>query len=155
VAGVVVAPALGTAWVGADGVGAFEIAPNGEKTPIRVSEVGDLAAARLVVSRSHPSDRLRRIIGSLGISRIAARGSAGLKATDVASGRAEVYLQPGHAGKRWDTCAPEAIVQAAGGRCSDALGRPIDYAGPELENTSGFLATNAKLYDQVLERSKT
>jgi 3'(2'), 5'-bisphosphate nucleotidase len=152
VAGVVVAPALGTAWLGAEGVGAFEIAESGAKTPIRVSETGDLSAARMVVSRSHPSDRLLRIIDSLAVAQVLARGSAGLKAAEVASGRAEVYLQPGHAGKRWDSCAPEAIVAAAGGRCTDALGGTIDYSGPELENTRGFLASNGKLHDLVLAK---
>jgi 3'(2'), 5'-bisphosphate nucleotidase len=153
VAGVVVAPASGLAWVGAQGVGAFEIAPDGKKTPIRVSDIADLSAARALVSRSHPSERLLRIIESLGVAHVAARGSAGLKGAEIAAGRADVYLQPGHAGKRWDSCAPEAIVEAAGGRCTDALGGVIDYTGPELVNTRGFLATNGKLHEAVLARS--
>ena len=40
----------------------------------------------------------------------------------VATGQADVYLQPGRAGKRWDACAPEAIVRAAGGDVTDAHG---------------------------------
>jgi len=154
VAGVVVAPALGTAWAGALGVGAFEVAPSGARKPLAVSETADLSTARAVISRSHQSDRLLRLISDLGISEVVARGSAGLKAAEVAAGRADVYFQPGRAGKRWDTCAPEAILVAAGGRASDAFGRPIDYKGPELDNHQGFLATNAKLYDRVLELLK-
>jgi 3'(2'), 5'-bisphosphate nucleotidase len=154
VAGVVVAPALGTAWAGADSVGAYEIAPNGDKKPIRVSDTTDLAAARAVVSRSHQSDRLLKLIAQLGIEKITARGSAGLKAAEVAVGLSDVYFQPGRAGQRWDTCAPEAILLAAGGRATDAFGRPIDYRGPELLNKSGFLATNGKLHDRLLELLK-
>ena len=152
VAGVVVAPATGMAWAGADGVGAFEIGAAAERISIRVSDLDDLAEARMVVSRSHPSDRMKQVVAALGVTRIAPRGSAGLKAADVASRRADLYLQPGHAGKRWDTCAPEAIVVSAGGVASDAAGQPIDYAGPELTNTRGFLATNPKLHRQVLDR---
>jgi 3'(2'), 5'-bisphosphate nucleotidase len=95
---------------------------------------------------------MKEVVAALGVTHIVPRGSAGLKAADVASGRADLYLQPGHAGKRWDTCAPEAIVAASGGIASDAAGRPIDYAGPELTNTRGFLATNPKLHRQVLDR---
>jgi 3'(2'), 5'-bisphosphate nucleotidase len=154
VAGVVVAPALGTAWAGGEGVGAFEVAPSGARKPLRVSDTADLAHARAVVSRSHQSDRLLRLISDLGISQVVARGSAGLKAADVAAAHADVYFQPGRAGKRWDTCAPEAILVAAGGRATDASGEPIDYRGPELDNQRGFLATNGKLHDHVLELLK-
>jgi 3'(2'), 5'-bisphosphate nucleotidase len=153
VAGVVVAPATGVAWVGGQGVGAFEIAASGVRTPIHVSEVAEVSAARALISRSHPSERLMRAIERLGVGNIAARGSAGLKGAEIAAGRADIYLQPGHAGKRWDTCAPEAIVEAAGGRCTDALGEVIRYSGPELVNTRGFLATNGKLHDVVLART--
>jgi 3'(2'), 5'-bisphosphate nucleotidase len=150
VAGTVVAPALGIAWAGGEGAGAFEIAATGERTPIRVSEADELATARIVVSRSHQSPRLSQFIAGLGTRNVMTRGSAGLKAAEVAAGRADVYFQPGHAGKRWDTCAPEAIVLAAGGLCTDAFGRPIDYGGPELANTDGFLATNGKLHPRAL-----
>lgn len=154
VAGVVVAPATGTAWIGAPGVGAFEIAADGQKKPLRVSEIQDLSAARAVVSRSHPSGRLLRMLEGIGFAQVIPRGSAGLKAAEVAAGRADVYLQPGPAGKRWDSCAPSAIVEAAGGVCTDALGTPIDYGGPELVNSRGFLATNGHLHEQVLAWSR-
>ncbi len=151
IAGVVVAPALGLAWAGGEGTSAFEVAATGERTPIRVSETGELANARLVVSRSHQSPRLQQFVAGVGTPNVLTRGSAGLKAAEIAAGRADVYFQPGHAGKRWDTCAPEAIVFAAGGLCTDAFGRPIDYGGSELANRSGFLATNGKLHPRVLE----
>ena len=154
VAGVVVAPATGTAWTGGDSGGAFEVAPNGDRKVLRVSDTSDLSMARAVVSRSHQSERLMQLIAGLGIHRVLTRGSAGLKAAQVSSGLADVYFQPGHAGKRWDTCAPEAILAAAGGVATDAYGRPIDYGVPELANTRGFLATNGKLHPRVLELLK-
>jgi 3'(2'), 5'-bisphosphate nucleotidase len=151
VAGVVVAPATGLAWIGAESVGAFEIAPDGTRKPIHVSDTAHLSLARAVVSRSHQSDRLLALIANLGIEKVVSRGSAGLKAAEVARGLADVYFQPGRAGKRWDTCAPEAILVAAGGIATDSFGRPIDYLGPELQNHNGFLATNAKLHAKLLE----
>jgi 3'(2'), 5'-bisphosphate nucleotidase len=138
-------------WAGAETIGAFEVSAAGVRKPIHVSEVADLAGARAVVSRSHQSDRLPGLIAALGIGQMIPRGSAGLKAADVAAGAADVYFQPGHAGKRWDTCAPEAILLAAGGIATDARGRPIEYGGPELGNKDGFLATNGKLHAPLLE----
>jgi len=154
VAGVVVAPVLRTAWAGADTVAAFELAPHGERKPLRVSSTSDLSAARAVISRSHQSDHLLRIIRDLGIHQVVARGSAGLKTAEVAKGVADVYLQPGRAGSRWDTCAPEAILLAAGGTATDAFGVPIDYRGPDLVNSRGFLATNGALHPRILELLK-
>lgn len=151
VAGVVVAPAAGLAWAGAESLGAFEEAPDGTRRPIRVTDTAVLSKANVVISRSHPSERLQQLIEVLGVERATPRGSAGLKATDVASGRADFYLHPNQAGKRWDTCAPEAIVTAAGGICTDAAGAPIDYRGPELANVKGFLASNGKLHQAVLD----
>jgi 3'(2'), 5'-bisphosphate nucleotidase len=154
VAGVVVAPALDVAWVGADQVPAVEITNGGEKRPIHVSTTAEVANARAVVSRSHQSDRLLQLVSDLGIPLVIPRGSAGLKAAQVAAGLADVYFQPGVAGKRWDTCAPEAILAAAGGLATDAWGHPIDYSGPELANNTGFLATNGVLHPRLVEQLK-
>jgi len=151
VAGVVMAPAIGVVWAGGESVGAYEVEADGTRTPIRVTDTTLLSRANVVISRSHPSERLQRLIERLGVEKATPRGSAGLKATDVASGRADFYLHPSQAGKRWDTCAPEAIVNAAGGVCTDGEGRAIDYSGPELANTKGFLASNGKLHQAVLD----
>lgn len=152
IAGVVLAPATGIAWIGAAGVGAWEIAPGGERTAIRVSDTDDLARSRVVVSRSHRGARLEAVLDALAPSEIVPLGSAGLKGVRVATGGADLYVQPGRAGKRWDACAPEAIVVAAGGRFTDARGEPIDYAGGALENTTGVLVSNGRLHDAALDR---
>lgn len=150
VAGVVLAPVLGVAWIGALGVGAFEVNARGERTPIRVSDRGTLGEARVVVSRSHRGKQLDAALEAIGPAEIVPLGSAGLKAVRVAMGGADLYVQPGRAGKRWDACGPEAIVVAAGGKLTDARGAPIDYAGGELENASGMLVTNGRLHDAVV-----
>jgi 3'(2'), 5'-bisphosphate nucleotidase len=151
VAGVVVAPTEGTAWAGGPELGSYEIAATGERRRLRVTTTDELAAARAVVSRSHPSDRLMSALDRMSVSAVTPRGSAGLKGAEVATGRADFYLQPGRAGKRWDSCAPEAIVAGAGGRCTDTRGEPIDYRGPELWNNGGFLASNGVLHARILQ----
>ena len=46
--------------------------------------------------------------------------------------------------KKWDTCAPEAILHALGGTLSDIHGKPILYhANAVRKNMGGVLATIA------------
>jgi 3'-phosphoadenosine 5'-phosphosulfate (PAPS) 3'-phosphatase len=70
-------------------------------------------------------------------------GGAGNKILAVAEGRAEVALM--HFGTSlWDTCAPEAVLRAAGGKVTDLFGAPLvhDPSRPGgLINDLGVLAT--------------
>jgi 3'(2'), 5'-bisphosphate nucleotidase len=150
--GVIVYPVDGRAFVGGEGIDAFEVDASGARKPIRVSTVSAIEDAELLISRSHPRrESLGAIAARRGVRKVTPCGSAGVKATRIATGEADVYAQPGRAGMLWDACAPEAIVVAAGGRVTDARGVPFDYRAANLENAHGFVATNPALHPQVLE----
>jgi 3'(2'), 5'-bisphosphate nucleotidase len=148
-AGVIVAPAKDMAWVGMAGTGAWEIQGVARRN-IRVSSTDALGQSRVVSSRSHRSPTLERALSMLGCKELVPLGSAGLKGAEIASGRAEVYVGTGRAGKRWDACAVDALVTAAGGRFTDSFGAPIDYRSASLENDRGLVATNGKVHDRVV-----
>jgi 3'(2'), 5'-bisphosphate nucleotidase len=148
--GVVLCPALGREFIGGEGIGAFEIAKDGTRRPISVSQTSTLAEAELLVSRSHRLASLDEAAARLGVKRLVPCGSAGVKAVKVAAGEADIYAHPRDAGKLWDACAPEAIVRAAGGVVTDGLGSPIRYATRDLANAAGFVATNPFLHDATL-----
>jgi 3'(2'), 5'-bisphosphate nucleotidase len=150
--GVMHAPALNVAWAGEVGAGATRIESTGARSPIQVSQRTEIAAARLVGSRSHRGPRLERILGALGVQEHIPMGSAGLKGAYVARGEAEAYVAPFYAGKRWDACAAEALVVAAGGRVTDAFGEAIDYRAESLSNDRGVVATNGFIHDALLTR---
>jgi 3'(2'), 5'-bisphosphate nucleotidase len=150
--GVVFMPVGGRAFVGGIGVAAFEGGPGRTRKPLRVSAVATLGEAELLVSRSRLEGSLEDVAAHLGVRKITRSGSAGVKAARVAVGEADVYAQPGYAGKLWDSCAPEAIVVAAGGRVSDARGRAFDYQSQELDNAHGILVTNGELHVPMLAR---
>lgn len=152
VAGVVAAPALGKAWAAAVDQGAWQIDENGTRGKIQASGVNTLTEACFVASRSHRSASLERALGLLGGRETRAVGSAGLKGAEVASGAADGYVAPGRVGKRWDACAVDALVTAAGGRFSDERGQPFDYRAESLANDSGLVATNGHLHEAILER---
>jgi 3'(2'), 5'-bisphosphate nucleotidase len=150
--GVVYAPTTGTLWCGERGVGAFRVGPDGSEQPIRVSDVAKPEDARVTVSRSRRSERLKRTLLGLGARQVVPMGSAGLKGALVAEADVDGYVALGVAGKFWDACAMDALVSAAGGRVSDLAGKPFDYRAGELELTRGVLAANPLLHDAFRQR---
>ncbi len=156
VTGVIVlfVPQLGRTFAGSVGVGAFEIAKDGSRRPVHVSSTSTLADACVVVSRSRRTQTIDLVQQHMGVREVVEMGSAGVKAARVACGEADVYVQPGPAGKRWDACGPEALVRAAGGEFTDAQGLALDYANGELENSGGMVATNGLLHAEVLAKVK-
>ena len=60
-------------------------------------------------------------------------------------------MAPGYAGKRWDACAADAIVCAAGGTFTDTFGEAIDYRAPSLTNDRGLLATNGHVHAALVD----
>lgn len=147
--GVLHAPALGRIWAGARGVGAFEIVDD-DWRPIRVNGAAPIEETTVVSSRSHRSSLLEEAIAHLGAREVLPIGSAGLKGAAIARGAADIYLAPEQAGCRWDSCAPEAIIRAAGGVYTDARGRRLDYRAPSVQNDRGIIAAAPGLHDAVV-----
>jgi 3'(2'), 5'-bisphosphate nucleotidase len=77
-----------------------------------------------------------------------------VKVARVATGAADLYVHPGRGAKKWDACAPEAIVRAAGGSFADVFGAPIDYAAPQLGLHRGMCAGNAALFDAATRAAR-
>jgi 3'(2'), 5'-bisphosphate nucleotidase len=151
IVGAIVAPAWERAFVGIVGEGAWEISKNGTRVPIHVSTQESISDASFVVSRSRAVERAMRLAAVVGASKVVPHGSSGLKGVLVANGVYDVYVQPGNAGMRWDACATEALVRAAGGACTQEDGSTFDYADGELHNRRGLIATNGRLHQAVVE----
>lgn len=127
--------------------------PDGQETPLspRTSSMQTLV---LIGGRMFPLSRQHAIRRALGVSEDRARsvGSVGVRLTAVARGDAHVYVQaPGHT-KMWDTCAPTALVLAAGGRVTDLRGDPLDFRAPSVTHPRGVVASHGLMHEQVLER---
>jgi 3'(2'), 5'-bisphosphate nucleotidase len=150
--GLIHAPELGVSWIGEVGKGAYKIDADGVRSAISVSDVPMLSDARVVGSRSHRNPALERTLETLGAHELIALGSAGLKAAAIARGIADAYVAPHYAGKRWDACASDALVTAAGGKLTNANGELFDYRAAELDNDRGIVASNGFLHDTIIER---
>lgn len=146
--GVVYRPMGNKLYSGVVGQGAFLEDESGRRA-LRVSDVAEPSALRLVVSRSHRSKLTDAVAKRLGITREQESGSVGLKAGLLAEAAADLYIHTSNKSYRWDNCAPEAVLRAAGGILTDLGGTPYSYDGSELQNHRGLLACNAVAFPQV------
>ena len=70
-------------------------------------------------------------------------GGAGYKVLLVIEGKAHAYIYPCNGCKKWDTCAPEAILSSLGGKMTDVFGNPIQYhKSVPFSNSTGILAVS-------------
>ncbi len=136
--GVVTAPALGAAYIAAEGVGAFSIDTTGQRHSIQVA--GKPAPGtlwRVLGSRSHSNPALSAWLDKLGAYDIQPLGSS-LKSCLIAEGKADVYPRLGPT-SLWDTAAAHAVVRYAGGRVETLEGQPLNYANPSETLNPSFV----------------
>ncbi len=159
--GVLAIPALDArqiVLVGVVGEGAWldDAEDSHARAPLVIADLDAATHARIVVSRSRPSPAQAVFAKRIGSPTMIPCGSVGVKVAHLLLGRADAYLhppaRPGSSGgaKLWDTCAPEALVRAAGGLLTDGQGRALDYAGAELVHRHGLVAAGPKLHGALL-----
>ncbi len=170
--GVLAIPALSTTpgedgagflLAGVVGEGCHCIATGGAWQPVSIApSPADSATATVVVSRSRRPELLDALLTALGGPREVPCGSVGVKVARIVLGHADAYVHPApcrrtaqggeSAGgtKKWDVCAPEAIVVAAGGAFTDGCGHAIDYRVHELVNRDGLIAAAGPLHSRIV-----
>ena len=79
------------------------------------------------------------------------RGSVGLKMGLIAAGECDVYIHLSDRTKLWDTCAPQIILEEAGGILTDIFGDALVYDTPELSNLNGIVACGSEGHSRVIE----
>ena len=151
--GVVYNPATDRMYYAAPGVGAF-VEEKWTTKRMHVSEINDPARMVAALSRSHHNPATDHIRQQLGIAEGIRSGSVGLKLGLIAESRAHVYINTQPRTKQWDSCGPEAILRAAGGRVTDAHGQALKYNVPELCNLDGIIATNGLIHEKVVEAAQ-
>ena len=148
--GVVVQPATGDVWLGVVGAAAWKEPRGGGRETLRVSQVNSAGHIRMVASKSNRTEYYERFRRALGITDDLAQGSVGLKVALVAQGARDLYIYPGGHTKVWDSCGPEAILTAAGGRITDTDGNLLRYDRPDLRHPRGIVASNGLVHDLAL-----
>ena len=152
VMGVVYQPLPDVLYWAVKGSGAWIETSDGNRTRARVSEEKELQRMRLAASRSHRSPRMDRVVKILEIKDEVNRGSVGVKVGLIVERQCDVYVHLSPRTKQWDTCAPEAILNEAGGCLTDLFGHPLAYNSPEVQNRNGIVASNGVAHDLIIKR---
>ena len=148
--GAVAHPISGRVYTGVVGHGAWLDTSDGQRTPLHTSTLAGPPGIRLVASKTHRTARIDNVKRALGITEELNVGSVGLKIGLVCEATRDLYVYTGGRTKIWDTCGPEAILRAAGGRMTDVDGKPLCYDVPDLYNRRGIVASNGPLHDLVV-----
>lgn len=149
--GVVNVPKAERAFMGVVGHGAVEIR-DGVERPLTVSTRAQTSELRVIASIAHRDDRLNAALEALAPAELLSVGSVGYKVGKIVADEADLYVAPTSYISLWDTCAPEAILHAAGGRFLDVDGKPLHYGGPHLTHPRGLLATNGASADDAVSK---
>lgn len=152
VVGVVYLPAHRTLYFASAGNGTFLARGGGKAERLHTSENLNLGEMNIAVSRDHRSPKMSRIIRELGLKSEIGRGSVGVKIGMIAERSCDLYIHLSHRTKFWDTCAPQIILEEAGGRVTDLFGGEFRYDGSSVLNLNGILATNGTAHEAVLSR---
>jgi len=137
VLGVIGIPVTGELYYAVKGMGAF-YEKDGHAEKIHVSSRTE--DIRMVISRSHKSDKLMQVIEKNGIKNFKSVGSA-IKGCLVAKGEAEVYYRFNYT-MEWDTAAMQCIVEEAGGIFRQMDDSEMTYNRENSLNEKGFYAIN-------------
>lgn len=151
VLGVVLLPFHNVLYRAVKGEGAFVEHDGAEPRELRTSESTDFAKMTLAFSRNHPSKGITAILEGFKFQSAIQRGSIGLKVGLIAEQQADAYIHLSPRTKLWDTCAPQIILEEAGGRLTDLFGESYRYDVADLQNHGGIVATNGISHDAVIK----
>jgi 3'(2'), 5'-bisphosphate nucleotidase len=135
VLGVVAVPASGKIYSGIVGVGAW-LNHREHRVPIS-ARLPPPQGLTVVASRHHGDQaQLDAFLSNRLVANVVNFGSS-LKFCSVAEGAADLYPRFGRT-MEWDTCAPQAVVEAAGGAVETLDGARLGYGKPGWDNP-GFI----------------
>ena len=131
VLGAVAAPATGELYYGVVGVGAWKQVA--DDRPMAIAARKPPAKLVVMASRHYADDpKLASFLANYEIGSVTNIGSA-LKFCRLAEGLADFYPRLGTT-MEWDTAAPQAVLEAAGGAVLTMDDKPLRYGKPGFEN---------------------
>ena len=148
--GVVVDPVRDLVYEAVHAEGAF-LTSKGIKTPLKVSDRKEFAQMPLVLSTGCSDDLKKKLQESLALPLYAPINSVGIKIGLLVRKEADVYFSH-HPIHEWDACAPQVILEEAGGRMTLVTGAPLDYDTQGRDfGRSLILASNGRRHRELTD----
>src|SRR4051812_10992499 len=151
--GIVYLPNFDAMYHATKGQGSF-VMRDGQTTKLEVSAKDRFAQMKLALTRHHWSNRMNRVIKEFGFKNHCRRGSVGLKIGLIAEAQCDIYIHLSSRTKLWDTCAPQIILEEAGGKLTDIYGSRMRYDIEDLQNHNGIVASNGVAHEETIKRLK-
>jgi len=129
----------GAARMGAEGVRRLAV--------VRGRPIGALRAG---ITRTARNAALDCFLKRSGLGPAAVPCGASVKALRLAEGELDLTLTLHGRECEWDTCAPGLIVSEAGGRVTDADGRPFRYNQADVRHRRGVIMSAGDHHDQLV-----
>lgn len=147
--GLVYIPLTGELFIAEKGCGAFKISDLGGDDEsvcgLKVSEVCDFKNSKMFRSRNFFSVNEKFICSCLNIPKFNPMGSIGIKVSRIANSENDIYLNLSSCLGKWDTCAPQIILEESGGEVFDKFGGKLKYDVFNERMLNGFIGTNSCL----------
>ncbi len=153
--GVVFLPFHNELFYAVKGEGTFLIENNESPKSLRVSAKTDFTEMILAVSRNHLSPKMSQVASKFVVKEVIHRGSVGLKIGLIARQIADLYIHLSPRTKYWDSCAPQIILEEAGGKMTDLFGAPLRYDLHDVQNHNGILASNGVAHDSAVNKLRS
>ncbi len=154
VLGVVYLPVEDILFYAAKNQGTFRIVGGAAAERLQTSVKTEFTDMNLASSRNHRSPKMHRIIEDFGFRREVQRGSVGLKIGLIVQQICDLYVHLSPRTKFWDTCAPQIILEEAGGKMTDLFGFPLRYDILDVQNHNGIVASNGAAHGEILLKLK-
>lgn len=150
--GVVYAPARELLMYAEEGKGAY-MRQNGEERRITVRPTARIADAimitRVMDQEKRESDKFFDLFAP---KETVQESSVGLKAGLIAMGKADFHINTNLRASKWDTCAPQVILEEAGGSITDMYGNALDYTQEGSTWATPFVLSNTVLHPAIVAR---
>lgn len=123
---------------------------------IHVSNIDEIKEAIYLSKSKFSENRLinKRIEENFPFKEMHDWWSIGVVVGEIARWLADCYILTNKRACKWDSCAPQVILQEAGGKFTDVFGDEIDYLDWNEKLSNLFVATNGKIHEKIIEKTK-
>ena len=153
VIGVVLIPEKDELWI-SNGKNVWCERRDNSKQSFDLYHEKDISEMTVVTSKNHNNPTLKSLIDSMKFKKIIEMGSIGCKIASIIRGDSDIYIclsLPGKGSpKDWDFAAPEAILNAAGGRITRIDNESLIYGQTGFEQGGLIIASkNHKRHKEI------
>lgn len=154
VLGVVYAPAKKLLYYAQKGKGAYVVLDKKEHK-LRVGQIRSLEEARMVTRIIGGEKREEdNLVDFFEIKEKIPESSVGIKLGLIAENKADFHISSNARASKWDTCAPQIILEEAGGKITDLYGKSLNYNQADTLWKVSFVASNKIIHNKVIAKIK-